>query len=206
MSTEQESNSICEAGSYRRRAFAVGLITNALVLLLIFMAPHFHPESKGAVKDHEPRAVAFSALISMTGPFLFLFGLYFSYQKFKLISSEIMFKWQAKWSLYAVIGICLFTFGYLCYVVFLADYLRHPGPGGLKPADPEPYELSFRYRADELFLWVGGLLQVAMTMGLLAPSLDAVYAKGKGKQRTKKQEPEGSSQQPPSPQQQPPHK
>jgi hypothetical protein len=199
MTEQQELKGVCSAGWFRITAFIVGICTNALVYLLIFLSPHLHPKDKGLITDHEPRAVAFSAVISISGPFLALFGLYFSFQKLKLISTELMFKLQAWVSLLAVIGICLFTLVYLSCVILVADYQQHPGPGGLKPANEQPHELSFSFRADELFLWVGGFLQVALAMGLLSPSSDAVYPKPPRRPRTRKPSQDASPRPPQTP-------
>ena len=177
MTEQKELEGVCQAGQFRKAAFIAGIVANVLVFLLIFFSRHVHPEGKGMIKEHEPRAVAFSAFISIAGPFFVLFGVYFSFKKWGKTSTELMYRWQAWISVLVVIGIFVFVVGYLSYIILFADYHRPPGSGGIQPANPEPAELSFSFRADELFLWVAGFLQVALAMGLLSPSPDAVYLK-----------------------------
>src|ERR1700692_4050761 len=97
----------CRAGWHRKTGFLSILLTGLYCLAFLLISPLFGRFGTGTAPASEYELVAFNVFLTFLLPCLLLFGTYMKFRGWEKSKQEKLHKWQANWSLFIIICLCL---------------------------------------------------------------------------------------------------
>lgn len=148
-----------------RRATFVTIGACALICFgLTYFGPRWHPKGEEAKPD--AATVNWAILLTFL-PFYGLIPIYLSVRGWKRLKEDRIYRWQAKVMFWGVLILCIVTVLDFGHMTLFAHYSQEIAESGRVKGVLYPRDMTFAWRAQELFSYVTFFLIILMSTGFL---------------------------------------